>query len=134
MDTNRIYIPIQAVWFPSKSIYNLLWEILNHRYMNKEFISSLNQRVRSEEIREDHIGDLLKAWGISKSDVNPQMPWEKERSGNKTYSVTGTSLVVQWLSLCAFNAGHADLIPGQGMKVPTCLRGAKNSVTNSNTL
>ena len=102
--------------------------------MNKEFISSLNQRVRSEELREDHIGDLLKAWGISKSDVNPQMPWEKERSGNKTYSVTGTSLVVQWLSLCAFNAGHADLIPGQGMKVPTCLRGAKNSVTNSNTL
>ena len=82
--------------------------------------------MRSEEIKEDRIGDLLKAWELAKSDINPQMPWKKERSGNKTYSVTRTSLVVQWLSLCAFNAGCADLIPGQGMKVPTRLRGAKN--------
>ena len=107
MGTNRIYILIQAVWFPGKSICNLLfksicnllWEIESHRHMKKKFISSINQTVGSKEIREDHIGDLLKNWGISKSDINPEMPWKKERSGNKTYSVTGTSLVAQWLSL-----------------------------------
>ena len=45
--------------------------------MKKKFISSINQRVGSEEIKEDHVGDLLKAWGISKSDINPQMPWKR---------------------------------------------------------
>ena len=29
-----------------------------------------------------------------------------------------TSLVVQWLRLCASNAGYAGLIPGQGTKIP----------------
>ena len=30
----------------------------------------------------------------------------------------GISLVVQWLRLCASNAGGESLIPGQGTKVP----------------
>ena len=30
----------------------------------------------------------------------------------------GTSLVVQWLRLCASNAGGVGLIPGWGMKIP----------------
>ena len=34
----------------------------------------------------------------------------------------GTSLVVQWLRLCAFNAGDERLIPGQGTKVPHAIR------------
>ena len=28
--------------------------------------------------------------------------------------------VVQWSRLCAFTAGGAGLIPGQGTKIPTC--------------
>ena len=28
----------------------------------------------------------------------------------------GTSLVVQWLRLCALNAGNPDSIPGQGTR------------------
>ena len=31
-----------------------------------------------------------------------------------------TSLVVQWLSLCAPTAGGTGSIPGQGTKIPTC--------------
>ena len=31
---------------------------------------------------------------------------------------TGTSLVVQWLRLHAFNAGDTGSIPGQGTKIP----------------
>ena len=34
--------------------------------------------------------------------------------GNKA----GTSLVVQWLRLCASAAGGKGLIPGQGTKIP----------------
>ena len=33
-------------------------------------------------------------------------------------SLTGTSLVFQWLKLCASNAGGVGLIPGQGTKIP----------------
>ena len=32
--------------------------------------------------------------------------------------LAGTSLVVQWLRLCASNAGVVGLIPGQGTKIP----------------
>ena len=32
----------------------------------------------------------------------------------------GTSLAIQWLRLCASNAGDTDLILGQGTKVPAC--------------
>ena len=39
----------------------------------------------------------------------------------------GTSLVVQWLRLCASNAGGMALIPGQGTKIPHMPHGmAKN--------
>ena len=30
----------------------------------------------------------------------------------------GTLLVVQWLRLCAPNAGNTGFIPGQGTKIP----------------
>ena len=36
--------------------------------------------------------------------------------------VVGTSLAVQWLRLHASNAGRADLIPGQGTKIPSTLQ------------
>ena len=32
--------------------------------------------------------------------------------------VSGTSLAVQWLRLCAFTAGGTGSIPGQGTKIP----------------
>ena len=32
--------------------------------------------------------------------------------------MAGTSLEVQWLRLCALNAGGMGLIPGQGTKIP----------------
>ena len=31
-----------------------------------------------------------------------------------------TSLVVQWLTICDYNAGGGSSIPGQGTKIPTC--------------
>ena len=34
----------------------------------------------------------------------------------------GTSLVVQWLRLCASNAKDEGLIPGQGTKIPHAIR------------
>ena len=34
----------------------------------------------------------------------------------------GTSLVVQWLRLCADNAGGVGLIPGQGIKIPHAMQ------------
>ena len=33
-------------------------------------------------------------------------------------SSQGTSLSVQWLRLCAYNAGGAGSIPGRGTKIP----------------
>ena len=33
-------------------------------------------------------------------------------------TVVGTSLVVQWLRLCAPNAGGVGSIPGKGTKIP----------------
>ena len=36
----------------------------------------------------------------------------------KTLNYSGTSLVVQWLRLCASNAGGMDSIPGWGTKIP----------------
>ena len=46
----------------------------------------------------------------------------------KTY--IGTSLVVQWLRLCASNAGGMALIPGQGTKILYMPHGmAKNIYT-----
>ena len=38
----------------------------------------------------------------------------------------GTSLVVQWLGLCASAAGHMSLILGQGTKIPMPWGGPKN--------
>ena len=39
-------------------------------------------------------------------------------SDNKYFKIetVGTSLVVQWLRLCIFNAGGMDLISGQGTR------------------
>ena len=37
----------------------------------------------------------------------------------------GTSLVVQWLRLCASNAGDMGSIPGQGTKIPHACRARK---------
>ena len=37
---------------------------------------------------------------------------------HKIYVDTGTSLAVEWLSLCASNTGGKGLIPGQGTKIP----------------
>ena len=37
----------------------------------------------------------------------------------------GTSLVVQWLRLRAFNAGGVGLIPGRGTKIPHATQVAK---------
>ena len=37
---------------------------------------------------------------------------------NELIEVKGTSLVVQWLRLCASNAGGMSLIPGPGTKIP----------------
>ena len=44
----------------------------------------------------------------------------QERRGNRVRKAKddGTSLVVQWLRLCASNAGGAGLIPGQGSRIP----------------
>ena len=36
----------------------------------------------------------------------------------RIYTKIGTSLVVQWLRLCASNAGGTGLIPGWGTKIP----------------
>ena len=36
----------------------------------------------------------------------------------KNNPVLGTSLMVQWLRLCAPNAGGPGLIPSQGTKIP----------------
>ena len=42
------------------------------------------------------------------------------------YIVIGTSLVVQWLRLCASSAGSMGSIPGQGTKIPHAMwRGKK---------
>ena len=38
----------------------------------------------------------------------------------KIYSITGTSLVVQWLRLRASTAGGMGSIPGGGTKDPAC--------------
>ena len=40
----------------------------------------------------------------------------------KLNSSTGTSLAVQWLSLCAFTVGGAGLITGWGTKIPHAIQ------------
>ena len=46
----------------------------------------------------------------------------------------GTSLVVQWLRLCASNAGDMGSIPGQGTKIPhACRARKKKKKTNQKT-
>ena len=46
-------------------------------------------------------------WGCKESDTTEQLSVH-----------LGTSLAVHWLRLCASNPGSADLIPGQGAKIP----------------
>ena len=41
-------------------------------------------------------------------------------------TILGTSPMVQWLRLCASNAGVMGLIPGQGTKIPHELVWPKN--------
>ena len=43
----------------------------------------------------------------------------------KTFCAARTSLAVQWLRLCAFNAGSVGSIPSQRRKDPTCCGAAK---------
>ena len=48
-------------------------------------------------------------------------PWgckESDRAERLTLSLSGTSLLVQWLRLHASNAGDVDLFTGQGTKIP----------------
>ena len=40
--------------------------------------------------------------------------WER----HKIIKLVGTSLVVQWLGLCASTAGSTGSTPGQGTKIP----------------
>ena len=42
----------------------------------------------------------------------------KKSSNNNSNSFTGTSLVVQWLSVCALNTVGTSSIPDQGTKIP----------------
>ena len=46
-------------------------------------------------------------------------------------NLPGTSLAVQWLRLCASNAGGAGSIPGQGTKIPHAAAWPKKQ-TNKN--
>ena len=39
-------------------------------------------------------------------------------NGSENLKNVETSLTVQWLRLCTYNAGDAGSIPGQGIKVP----------------
>ena len=39
----------------------------------------------------------------------------------------GTSLAVQWLALCASNAGGVGSIPGWGTRIPHAARGSKKN-------
>ena len=42
----------------------------------------------------------------------------------------GISLVVQWLRLCASNAGGAGLIPGWGTKIPHAVQCSQKEKKN----
>ena len=42
----------------------------------------------------------------------------------------GNSLAVQWLRLCASNAGSMGSIPGQGTKIPHAMRCGQKKTTN----
>ena len=53
--------------------------------------------------------------------------------------LTGTSLVVQWLGLCASTTRGKGLIPGQGTKIPQATRSGqkkkkKNQLTDKSVL
>ena len=48
-------------------------------------------------------------------------------------TILGTSPMVQWLRLCASNAGVMGLIPGQGTKIPHELVWPKNKQTKKRT-
>ena len=50
---------------------------------------------------------------------------KKEKPGR-----TGTSLVVQWLGFCTFNAEGPGSIPGQGTKISTSCLGKKKNVSS----
>ena len=40
----------------------------------------------------------------------------------------GTSLVVQWLRLCASNVGDTGSIPGQGTKISSAMQYSQNNI------
>ena len=59
---------------------------------------------------------------------------EEERLGGDQYIKTiggRTSLVVQWLRLCASNARGTGSIPGQGTKILHAVQGSQRGGKNS---
>ena len=58
------------------------------------------------------------AQGVSALKDNTEDRKFYQRASHLKSTRTGTSLVVQWLRLCASNAEGVGLIPGQGTKIP----------------
>ena len=55
---------------------------------------------------------------IKHEESSIQTDRREKRSKEKFNTMSGTSLVVQWLRLHALNAGGPGSIPGQGTKIP----------------
>ena len=54
------------------------------------------------------------------SDTDCTLKWGKEPKAWLLLKIlAGTSLVVQWLRLCALNSGDSDSVPGQGTRFHT---------------
>ena len=68
------------------------------------FLPLLMAVAETEENRKSNVGNWKKK--------------KKHRSRDQKNKNCGTSLVIQWLRLCASNAGGMDSVPPWGTKIP----------------
>ena len=73
------------------------------------------------EARKRQKGDKRHLSNSSRREVCPDpscQGWDSSRTSSVKMSRDFPGGVVQWLRLCAANAGGAGSIPGQGIKIP----------------
>ena len=111
----------------------LEYYLTSYTKLNPKYIKDLNVRPKTIKLLEKDIGSTFLDINNSKILYDPP-PREMEIRTKinkwdliklKSFCTARTSLAVQWLRLCAFNAGSVGSIPSQRSKDPTCCGAAK---------
>ena len=98
---------------------NLWYSIWNVDLESKKIGSCLCHQLNDGEHLPPVCFHFCLLHGLMLATCSPQDSWKYNWINTyKTYKLTGTSLVAQWLRLCGSTPGGVRLIPGPGTKIP----------------